>query len=59
MVRTEFTAQSFSVYGNWVKLMNFNAKFIFIFFYINRRNYWLLENFRLPVFDEFTRFGMS
>ena len=32
---------------------------IFTFFYINRKKYWLHENFRLPVFDRFTRFRMS
>ena len=29
------------------------------FFYVNRRKYWFRENFRLPVFDGFTRFGIS
>ena len=29
------------------------------FFYINRRKYWFRANFRFPVFDEITRFGMS
>ena len=32
---------------------------IFIFFYINRRKYCFRVNFLLPVFDGFTRFGMS
>ena len=31
---------------------------IFTFFYINRGKYWFWENFRLPVFDGFTRFEM-
>ena len=30
----------------------------FTFFYINRRKYWFRANFRFPVFDGFTRFGM-
>ena len=33
--------------------------FIFTFFYISRRKYWFGANFRFPVFDGFTRFGMS
>ena len=32
---------------------------IFTFFYISRRKYWFRANFRFPVFDGFTRFGMS
>ena len=31
----------------------------FTFFYISRRKYWFRANFRFPVFDGFTRFGMS
>ena len=31
----------------------------FTFFYINRRKYWFLLNFWLPVSDRFTRFGIS
>ena len=33
--------------------------YIFSFFYKNRRKYWFGGNFRLPVFDRFTRFRMS
>ena len=29
------------------------------FFYISRRKYWFRANFRFPVFNGFTRFGMS
>ena len=29
------------------------------FFYINSKNIWFHENFRLPVFDTFTRFKIS
>ena len=32
---------------------------IFTLFYISRRKYWFREYFRFPVFDGFTRFGMS
>ena len=31
----------------------------FTFLYINKRKHRFRANFRLPVFDEFTRFGMS
>ena len=31
---------------------------LFTFFYVNRRKYCFRENFRFPVFDRFTRFGM-
>ena len=31
----------------------------FTFLYINRRKYWFLASFRLPVFDGFAHFGMS
>ena len=31
----------------------------FTLFYINRKKYWFRANFRLLVFDGFTRFGMS
>ena len=32
---------------------------IFFFLYVNTRKYWFRENFRPPVLDKFTRFGMS
>ena len=31
----------------------------FTFFYINRKMYWFRVNFRIPVFDGFTRFRKS
>ena len=33
--------------------------FFFTLFYISRRKYWFRANFRFPVFDGFTCFGMS
>ena len=36
-----------------------NVSLIFTFFYVSRRKYWFRANFRFPVFDGFTRFGMS
>ena len=36
-----------------------NQTLIITFFYISRRKYWFRANFRFPVFDGFTRFGMS
>ena len=41
---------------NWC--FKFREQF-FTFFYINRRKYWFRPNFRIPVFDGLTRFGMS
>ena len=35
------------------------TSFIIIFFYKSRRKYWFHENFRFPIFDRFSRFGMS
>ena len=40
-------------------LINLNLDNIFAFFYINRKKYWFRENFRIPVFDGFTRFRVS
>ena len=38
------------------KLLSFK---LFTFFYVSRRKYWFRANFRFPVFDGFTRCGMS
>ena len=41
-----------------IKLSTTYCMCIFNFFYINRRKYCFRENFRLQVFDGFTRFGI-
>ena len=38
----------------WHSLVSFIT-----FFYVSWRKYWFRANFRFPVFDGFTRFGMS
>ena len=45
--------------GTYLFLLNIIDEIIFTFFYISRRKYWFRANFRFPVFDGFTRFGMS
>ena len=45
---------------NSVILLRYMAMtFIITFFYVSRRKYWFRAKFRFPVFDGFTRFGIS
>ena len=45
---------------SYFNIINDLIVIIFItFFYINRRKYWFRANFRFPVFDVFTCFGVS
>ena len=37
----------------------YDSPLLFTFFYVSRRKYWFRANFRFPVFDGFTPFGMS
>ena len=55
-----------TIHFNYMSLFDFflfrkkeNEMNIFTFFYISRKKYWFCANFRFPVFDGFTRFGMS
>ena len=47
-----YRSESFKMNSSWVIL-------VFTFFYISRRKYWFHANFQFPVFNGFTRFGMS
>ena len=40
-----------------IKVLTIVTSHDFTFFYVNKSKYWFRENFRLPVFDGFTRFG--
>ena len=46
------------VSNQWRVEIDFLLAF-FTFFYVSRRKYWFRANFRFPVLDGFTRFGMS
>ena len=64
----KFVGWWLSFYRNYFKGKEKNRKEAYLnielfhfltFFYIDRRKYWFRANFRFPVFDRFTRFGMS